>query len=180
MTNRDDFDDYKDEAYFEGRGRQDRVFDARRLREPVSLLPTRKPLILSRHESVTDAVRAMKSEKRGVVVVTGDGSTQSPIAGIFTERDVLLRIVDGGRNPATLPLGDVMTSNPECLREDQSIAEALELMSIGGFRHVPVVDGSKRPVFVVSVRDVVQLLVESFAHEVLNRGNDRTLEREGG
>ena len=179
MPDRDDFEDYKDEAYFEGRGGES-VFAASRLRDPVSALPTRKPLILARHESVTDAVRAMKSEKRGVVVVTGDGSSSGPIAGIFTERDVLLRIVDGGRNPATLPLGDVMTADPECLREDQSIAEALELMSIGGFRHVPVVDASKRPVFVVSVRDVVQLLAESFAHEVLNRGTDRTHEREGG
>lgn len=179
MADPNDFDDYKDEAYFEARS-SNRVFDARLLREPVSILPVRKPIIMARHESVTDAVRAMKSEKRGVVVVTGDGSAASPVAGVFTERDVLLRVVDGGRNPATLPVADVMTANPECLQDDQTISAVLELMSVGGFRHVPVVDSARRPAFVVSVRDVVQFLVESFAHEVLNRGNDRTHAREGG
>jgi CBS domain-containing protein len=171
----------RDEAYFDARGRAaTRVFDARALREPATVLPTRKPLVLSRHASVTDAMRAMQSEHRGAVLVTRDGTPGTAVIGIFTERDVLFRIVDGGRNPAVLPVGDVMTQDPECLREEESIAEVLELMSVGGFRHVPVVDAEGRPLRLVSVRDVVQLLVESFPREVLNRGSDRTRDREGG
>ena len=54
------------------------------------------------------------------------------------------------------------------------------MMSVGGFRHVPIVDAEGRPVHVVSVRDVVEFLVEAFPQEVLNRGGDRTSEREGG
>lgn len=53
-------------------------------------------------------------------------------------------------------------------------------MSVGGFRHVPVVDSAGRPAFMVSVKDVVQFLVDSFANEILNLGGDRTREREGG
>lgn len=176
---RRDLDDFQDEAYFD-RAASPRVFDSRLLREPVTILPTRKPLVLSRHDSVTEAVRAMKGEKRGVVLVTEDGTPGTPISGVFTERDVLLRIVDGGRNPAVLPLGDVMTSDPECLRESQTIAEVLRMMSVGGFRHVPVVDDQERPVFVVSVRDAVQFLVNAFPREVLNLGGDRQSQREGG
>jgi len=109
----------KDEAYFDGAtGPQERSFDTHLLREPASVLPVRKPLVLSRFHSVTDSIRAMQSEHRGVVVVTEDGTMNGRVVGIFTERDVLFRIVDQGRNPATLPLADVMTADPECLRDD--------------------------------------------------------------
>ena len=170
-----------DEAYFDGaEDFSERSFDTRLLREPTSVLPVRKPLVLSRFHSVTDAIRAMQSEHRGAVLVTEDGTMGSRVVGIFTERDVLFRIVDQGRNPATLPLSDVMTSVPEVLRDDQTIAEVLRMMSVGGFRHVPIVDAEGRPVQLVSVRDVVEFLVEAFPREVLNRGGDRTSEREGG
>ena len=83
-------------------------------------------------------------------------------------RDLLYRIVDQGRDPAQLPLGEVMTPDPETLSLRSSVAYALNKMSVGGFRHIPVVDDQQRPSFVVSVRDVVQFLVESFPREVLN------------
>ena len=88
--------------------------------------------------------------------------------GIFTERDVLLRIVDRGKNPATLPLSEAMTPDPDVLSVNATVAYALNRMSVGGFRHVPVVDAEHRPAFVVSVRDVVEYLVEAFPREVLN------------
>jgi CBS domain-containing protein len=170
-----------DEAYFDGSGiPKERTFDTRLLREPTRVLTKRKPLVLSRFHSVTDAIRAMQSEHRGVVLVTEDGTVHSRLVGIFTERDVLFRIVDQGRNPATLPLSEVMTPDPESLRDDQTIAEVLRMMSVGGFRHVPIVNSDGRPVHVIAVRDVVEFLVEAFPQEVLNLGGDRTSEREGG
>ena len=90
------------------------------------------------------------------------------VTGVFTERDVLFRIVDRGRNPAQLPLQEVMTPDPETLSVRSTVAHALNKMSVGGFRHIPVVDDEHRPAFVVSVRDVVEFLVESFPREVLN------------
>ena len=113
-TFRDDLEDYKDEAYFD-EGDSDHAFDIRLLHEPVTMLKVRKPVILSRQDSVTEAMRAMQGEHLGAVLITEDGSPATPLIGIFTERDVLFRIVDGGRNPATLPLGDVMTAEPEKL-----------------------------------------------------------------
>ena len=61
-----------------------------------------------------------------------------------------------------------MTRDPETLPVDARIAWALNMMSIGGFRHVPVVDREGRPTAVVAVRDIVELLVESFPAEILN------------
>lgn len=176
--------EYQDEAYFESLDRRDpvvRSFDTRLLKEPAAILPARKPLVFGPASSVTDAVRAMKGEHRGVVLVTEDGTPASSVIGIFTERDVLFRIVDGGRNPATIALRDVMTPEPECVTEEQTIAEALNRMNVGGFRHVPVVDYCGRPVFVVSVRDVVQFLVDAFPREILNlSGDHHHCQREGG
>ena len=176
--------DEGDETYFETtRARQSTGFDARLLREPLTVLPTQRPLTLSLDSSVTEAMRAMQREHRGCVLVTDDGSPESKLTGIFTERDVLFRIVDRGRNPMTLSLSEVMTRDPECVPVEASVAWVLNKMSIGGFRHVPVVDKAGRPVFVVSVRDVVEWLVERFPREVLNLppiwGGDVTRDREG-
>ena len=81
---------------------------------------------------------------------------------------MLFRIVDRGRNPAALPLAEVMTPDPEVLSVRSTVAYALNKMSIGGFRHIPVVDAEHCPAFVVSVRDIVEFLVEAFPGEVLN------------
>jgi CBS domain-containing protein len=175
---RDDLGNEGDEAYFDSE--RPRVFDSSLLEAPAAVLQARRARILRRQDSVTDAVRAMQKEHRGVVLITEDGSEATRVVGIFTERDVLFRIIDGGRNPATLPLEQVMTTDPDCLGEDGSVADVLRLMSVGGFRHVPIVDEQGRPVGVVSVRDVVDLLVEAFPAEIINRGGDRQSEREGG
>jgi CBS domain-containing protein len=159
-------DDLGDDLYFE-KSRDSRDFDAQLVREPVSALQVREALVLPASETATVAMRAMQREHRGCVIVTDDGTKHSKLLGIFTERDVLLRIVDRGKNPATLPIGEVMTPDPECLAVDSTVAHALNKMSVGGFRHVPVVDQEHRPAFVVSVRDVVEFLVAAFPREVL-------------
>ena len=120
-------------------------------------------------------MRSMQREHRGCVLITDDGTRASKLVGIFTERDVLLRIVDRGKNPATLPLAEVMTPDPDVLPVRSTVAYALNKMCVGGFRHVPVVDEEHRPAFVVSVRDVVEFLVEAFPREVLNLSMEITI-----
>ena len=170
----DIYDVLVDESYFDG-SREYRVtgFDQQLLREPLTMLPVQRPLTLAPDASVSEAMRAMQRKHTGCVLITGDGSTRSQLEGIFTERDVLLRIVDRGKNPATLPIGEVMTPDPECLAVESTVAHALNKMSVGGFRHVPVVDQDHRPAFVVSVRDVVEFLVEAFPREILTVASEQ-------
>ena len=156
-----------DEPYFD-RPRERRRFGQDLIQAPLSELPVREAVVLSSQDTVTEAIRAMQREHRGCVLLTDDGTSSTKLLGIFTERDVLFRIVDRGRNPATLPLADVMTPDPEALSVRSTVAYALNKMCVGGFRHVPVVDEEHRPAFVVSVRDVVEFLVEAFPREVLN------------
>jgi CBS domain-containing protein len=173
-----ELEEYGDEAYFDRRREGPRVFDSALLREPSSVLRARKPLVFSRHDSVTDAMRLMQAEHRGCVLITYDGTPASPLTGIFTERDVLFRIVDRGRNPATLPLGDVMTPDPERALLHEPVGAVLHMMNVGGFRHIPVVDEERRPAFVVSVKDVVQFLVDAFPREILNLAGARRPQKE--
>jgi CBS domain-containing protein len=165
-TFEDDLD--RDEAYFDESGERKRTFDAKLLQEPLTLLPSRPPLALSASASVKDAMQAMKRHHRGCVLITQDGTVRSPLTGIFTERDVLTKIIDSGRNPATVPLSEVMTADPESLPTDAKLAWALNMMSVGGFRHLPVTDTRSWPAFIISVRDIVEFLVESFPTEILN------------
>lgn len=162
-------DDLIDESYFDRpRERQSTGFDAELLREPLRVLPVQRPLVMRGSDTVTDAMRAMQREHRSCVLVTDDGSKDSKLIGIFTERDVLFRIVDKGRNPASLPLEEVMTPDPESLSIHTTVAYVLNKMAVGGFRHVPVVDDEHRPACVIAVRDVVNFLVDAFPREVLN------------
>ena len=168
-TESDELDDLdRDEAYFDDASDRRRTFDAKLLQEPLTLLPSRPPLALSESATVKDAMQAMKRQHRGCVLITEDGTVRSPLIGIFTERDVLLKIIDSGRNPATVPLRDVMTFEPESLSIDAKFAWALNMMSVGGFRHLPVTDERHWPAFILSVRDIVEFLVESFPAEILN------------
>ena len=61
-----------------------------------------------------------------------------------------------------------MRADPDVLTPEAPMAYALNLMAVGGFRHVPLVDDRRRPVAVVSVRDIVNYLVEWFPDKVLN------------
>jgi CBS domain-containing protein len=151
-----------------GSERAERVFDARILKEPLSVLPQRGPLCFARDQFVSEAMHAMQKEHRGCVVITDDGTERSRLIGIFTERDVLYRIIDRGRNPATLPLAEVMTRSPDSLQNGATVAFVLNRMAVGGFRHVPVVDEAERPVAIISVRDVVEFLVDHFPREIMN------------
>ena len=158
-----------DDPYFNDLAdRSPGTFDARVLRQPLAVLPTRSPICFKESDAVSEAMRSMQREHRGCVLVTEDGTSRSRLTGIFTERDVLIRVIDRGRNPATLTLGEVMIRDPECLTVDASVAWVLNKMSVGGFRHVPAVDDEGCPSLIVSVRDVVEFLVQSFPSEILN------------
>ncbi len=138
--------------------------DASLLEQPLDSLPNlRAPLCLSRQASLADAIAAMRAARTGCVLVVDQGRLQ----GIFTERDVLTRIVGERLDLNQSTLADHMTADPETLTLDDSIAWALNKMAVGGFRHVPLLDRRGRPVGVVAMRDVVDHLVELHPQAVL-------------
>ena len=124
-------------------------------REIISLDPT---------ASVSDAVAKMISNRLGAVLVVEDGK----LLGLFTERDVLTRVAAVSGSESDTPISNVMTSDPECLSFDDGIVFALNKMTVGGFRHIPILNDEGSPAAVLSMRDVVEHIVSFYSDEVFN------------
>jgi CBS domain-containing protein len=137
-----------------------RVLDQRMIREPIRVLESRRPFSLPPSASVRDAVRVMREHRIGCVLVVEAGV----LVGIITERDLLLKL-DG--TDLDQRIDALMTPDPEALTPDDPIVWALNKMSVGGFRHVPLVDAERRPVGIVSVKDIIDYIVDFFANDVL-------------
>ena len=115
--------------------------------------------------TVSDAARLMRENHIGAVIVVGENGR---LAGIFTERDALFRVVAEGRDGKTTRLADVMTRNPQTVKPDQRFSVALQMMYGGKFRHVPVVEDG-RPVGIISARDALGPELEAFVYELLRQ-----------
>jgi CBS domain-containing protein len=112
---------------------------------------------------VCEAARLMKEHNIGaLMVLEGD-----KLAGVFTERDALFRVLAAGLDGAT-PLSAVMTANPLTISPDVPFSSALNVMHEGHFRHLPVVEDG-RVVGVVSVRDALGPELEAFVYEMLRQ-----------
>jgi CBS domain-containing protein len=141
------------------------------LSDEVRLLAPCEPICLTADASVADAVTRMVDNRRaGVVIVDANGR----LIGIFTERDLLTRVVCQGRDLAQTRLAEVMTADPEALASDDRICFAINRMHNAGYRTVPLVDGEHRPIGIVTVNDVVGWLARVFPEAILNlRPGDR-------
>jgi CBS domain-containing protein len=111
---------------------------------------TPNPVCVSEKDSVRDAARIMKEKDTGVVPVV-DGRK---IIGLVTDRDIVVRLIADGRDPASCRVNEVMTKSVSKVRDDATVDEALKLMSSAEVRRVPVVDQSDELVGIVSIGDI--------------------------
>lgn len=98
-----------------------------------------------------DAVKIMSEKNYGSVVVTKKGK----LAGIVTERDLMRRVINDGKDPKKLALKDIMTPDPKTARTDDTVADSLRRMTNGKFRHLPIVNDNSEPVGMISQGDFV-------------------------
>lgn len=126
------------------------------LATPLAKLALKKPLVLGASDSVAAAIQLMREHQEGCIFVEED----ERLIGVFTERDVAVRIAARGRDPERTRLQEVMTTGPVTLQRDDPLSWALHRMGIDGFRHVPVVDGQRLQGF-LSSRTVLKLLLDS-------------------
>ncbi len=156
---------YDEDLRYEDETGPHKAIDERLFREPIKILHLRAGRVaVPLGTTIGQAARVMKERRIGCVLVEDGGK----VVGIFTERDILTKLVGTGYDPAKVQVDGVMTRNPETLTSEDPIAFAMQIMSVGGFRHVPLVDADRRPVGILSVKDIVDYLVEHFPREVLN------------
>lgn len=149
--------------------RANESFSADLLEETLETLKPHKPFCVDVDDALDQVIQGMAERNHGCVLVR-EGEA---LVGIFTERD-LLRKVAGKIDPKVTRMRQVMTPNPEAVSFHDTIAAALNKMSIGGFRHVPLVDIQRRPVGILSVKELVNYFVGHFPSRILNIAPDPT------
>ncbi len=130
-----------------------------------SLIAGRNIVTAPPDTTVAEAAKLMKKRTVGAVMVVGDDGR---LAGIFTERDALFRVMAEGRDPRATRLSEVMTRDPRTIPADKPFGHALLMMYDGGFRHVPVVEQG-RPIGMVSARDALGPELQEFDSEIERR-----------
>ena len=94
-------------------------------------------LIVPPETTVRDAVRLMNERGVGSILV----GSRTELAGIFTERDLMRRVVDADRQPSATAVGDVMTTSLVTCTPSATISDCATMMSERKIRHLPVLDG---------------------------------------
>ena len=137
-----------------------------------------QPVVADASTVVRDIVRQMRDKRSGCALLTSGGG----LAGIFTERDLVSRVV-GVKGAMDQPVSAWMTPDPVRVGHKDPLATVVRLMRRRGFRNVPVVDEIDQVVGCVGHKDIVAYLAEVYPEQVLNLPPDPgqvILEREGG
>lgn len=133
--------------------------------QPISsIMERRKFLTAPPDTTVRDASKLMAKKQVGAVLVVEDGK----LIGIFSERDVVFRVVAKGLDPQATALAAVMTPDPKTVKKTNTFGYAMTIMHENGFRHLPVVEDGK-PIGVVSARTALDPELEDFVCEERRR-----------
>ena len=132
--------------------------------ESVGSAASHPALVVDVSTPLGRVLQLMREGSRGAVLVVSDGT----LVGIFTERDVLMKVAGQSSDLEHIAVSQLMTVDPVTLPVDASVAFALNKMLIEGFRHIPLVDDQNRPIAVVSMRDLIDYLSNFFSREILN------------
>jgi len=114
------------------------------------LVKDRRVYSIDANNTVLEAARFMMEHNIGALPVLRNGE----LAGIFSERDIMNRVVAVGRMPGTTKVSEVMTPNPKAVSIEETVENGLFLMREFGFRHLPITDG-KQLRGLISLRDLL-------------------------
>ena len=136
------------------------------------------PLAVDPETSISDVIRLLQAQKAGAVVVC----EEEAMTGILTERDVLKLMASG--DDLERPVSTVMSNNPAKIDAQATVGQVIDLMSQGGYRHLPLMDpsDSSKPIGMIDVKGIVRYLVEHFPSTIYNlppTPNQSLNEREG-
>ena len=115
---------------------------------------TKNPATCTSESPVVEAARLMEREGVGSIPVCENGRLE----GIVTDRDIAVRVVASGRDPRETRIADVMTRDPQCVKADEPLDRALEVMESRQVRRIPVIDGGGRLVGIIAQADIATRL----------------------
>ena len=115
---------------------------------------TANPRTVTPDMNLPEVARLMQSEDVGIVPVVDAGGSRQ-LVGVVTDRDIALRVVGEGRDPNSVRVSDVMSTNVRTCREDDSVDDVMDVMGTEQVRRVPIVDERGSLVGIVAQADVV-------------------------
>ena len=131
--------------------------------EKIGSVARSQAVIVDAGTAIGETLQRMRAAGGEPAVVCDDRR----IAGILTERDVLMKVLGRDVDLST-PVDELMTRDPDVLPTDAPMADALELMDRGGYRTVPLVNGEGRVAGVLRQHDIIEYVAEAFPQEILN------------
>ncbi len=141
----------------------------------IGTIARRQPVRVTPATPLGEVVAALREQGRGAVLVEEQGG----IVGIFSERDLMLRVDHADPAWIARPVSEVMTRTPRTIGEDAQIEDALNLMLTGGHRHLPIVDAAGALLGIISIRDILIHIVGFFPADFLNLPPDPEREASG-
>lgn len=143
----------------------------------VSEYCNREVIIARASESIHEAVRLMRSEHVGDLVIVREEQGENIPEGILTDRDIVIELVAKEVPLDTVSIGDVMSTDIITIDEGKDLLEATELMSDHGIRRLPVVNGRGGLVGLLTVDDILELVSEQLYDLVSLVGRQREREK---
>lgn len=113
----------------------------------------------SKNTSVFDAAKLMKQHNIGDIVVVDETNSGMPV-GIFTDRDIAIKIVAEEVDPRDLTVGDAMSQNLLVLQEHQQIQETVDMMCAKGVRRAPIIDKNNKIIGIATLDDLFLLFAD--------------------
>ena len=134
------------------------MIDHRFLSQSLGVLNPPPPPVVTVSDSLFTCIKLLQAQKQGCLLVI---NKLRNLEGIFTERDVVLKVALSKIDHNTVSVEEFMTKNPQTASMTTTVAYALNMMSLGGFRNLPIVDSEMFPVGLVTVKNIIDFLAQS-------------------
>jgi CBS domain-containing protein len=131
---------------------------------PIMTIPLIKPLIVKPDDEIIEVAKKMKENDASTAVILDDSGK---VVGVVSDRDIVTKLVAEGK-PYTTKVDEIMDRDPLIGRTTWTLAKALEAMAAVGVRHMIVVDEHETLVGILSIKDLVQHIIEEIdIHELV-------------
>jgi len=111
---------------------------------------TPDPVCVDPHDTAAAAARSMREVDSGAILVTEDGH----LRGLLTDRDIVVRAIADGRDPAQVEVAEICSADVQALRPEDDVDRAVQLMRERHVRRIPIVDRDDHPIGIVSIGDI--------------------------
>ena len=136
------------------------------INEPLEKVLYKDPVLVTKDTKIIEVINFFNEKDVGCVLVINKESGK--LIGIFTERDVIRKLVDKGLDLHKEAIEKYMTRNPDTLYLNDPIAYALNRFAVCGYRHIPLVDENNIPVGFLSIKDIIEHLADYYSNEIVN------------